>query len=144
LGKGAKGGSAAGVVQVTCLDETFLIDLHWELEPGRPGPAARWIRDNGDEEAGISSVAWGEFLEGMRDRSHPVLQEIGGRFLVWPVQEEEAEVYGRVVRVLREQGRLVGSNDLWIACTALTKSAPLLTRNVEEMARVPGLRVMGY
>ncbi|NCW28610.1 MAG: type II toxin-antitoxin system VapC family toxin, partial [Verrucomicrobia bacterium] len=55
-----------------------------------------------------------------------------------------AEIYGKVVRGLRQQGRLVGSNDLWIACTALTKSAPLLTRNVGEMARVPGLRVMGY
>jgi len=129
---------------MTCLDTTFLIDLQREMEAGRPGPAARWIQENGEEEAGISAVAWGEFLEGMRGRSHPVLQEIVGRFPVWPVQEEEAEVYGRVVRGLRQQGRLVGSNDLWIACTALTKSAPLLTRNVEEMARIPGLRVMGY
>ena len=51
---------------------------------------------------------------------------------------------GWVVRGLRQQGRLVGSNDLWIACTALTREVPLLTRNVEEMARVPGLRVVGY
>ncbi|NCY22580.1 VapC toxin family PIN domain ribonuclease, partial [bacterium] len=36
------------------------------------------------------------------------------------------------------------SNDLWIACTALVRGEALLTRNVEEMARVPGLRVMGY
>ena len=129
---------------MTCLDTTFLIDLQREMQAGRPGPAARWIRENGEEEAGISAVAWGEFLEGMRDRSHPVLHEIAGRFPVWPVAEEEAEVYGRVVRGLRPQGRLIGSNDLWIAATALTKSVPLLTRNVEEMARVPGLRVMGY
>ena len=129
---------------MTCLDTTFLIDLQREMEAGRPGRAAQWIRENGDEEAGISAVAWGEFLEGMRDRNHPVLQEIAGRFPVWPVGEEEAEIYGKVVRGLRQQGRLVGSNDLWIACTALTKSAPLLTRNVGEMARVPGLRVMGY
>jgi len=48
------------------------------------------------------------------------------------------------VRGLRLQGRLVRSNDLWIACTALTREVPLLTRNVEEMARVPGVRVVGY
>ena len=126
------------------MDTSILIDLQREMEAGRPGPAARWIRENGEEEAGMSAVAWGEFLEGMRDRSHPVVGELAARFPVWPVGEEEAEVYGRVVRGLRQQGRLVGSNDLWIACTALTKSVPLLTRNVEEMARIPGLRVMGY
>ena len=129
---------------MTCLDTTFLIDLQREMEAGRPGPAARWIRENGEEEAGISAVAWGEFLEGMRDRSHPVLQEIAGRFPVWPVVEQVAEIYGKVVRGLRQQGRLIGANDLWIACTALSQGVPLLTRNVEEMARVPGLRVMGY
>jgi tRNA(fMet)-specific endonuclease VapC len=129
---------------VTCLDTTFLIDLQREMEAGRPGRAAQWIRDNGEGEAGISAVAWGEFLEGLRDRSHPILTELAGRFLVWPVGEEAAEIYGRVVRGLRSQGRLVGSNDLWIACTALSHGAALLTRNVEEMARVPGLRVMGY
>jgi len=129
---------------VTCLDTTFLIDLQREMEAGRPGPAARWIRENGEEEAGISAVAWGEFLEGLRGRSHPIVQELSARFSVWPVGEEVAEVYGRVVRGLREQGRLVGANDLWIACTALNQGVPLLTRNVEEMAQVPGLRVMGY
>ena len=129
---------------MTCLDTTFLIDLQREMESGRYGRAAQWIEQNGEEEAGISAVAWGEFLEGLRDRSHPVVQELAGRFSVWPVGEEAAEVYGSVVRGLRQQGRLVGSNDLWIACTALQRGAALLTRNVEEMARVPGLRVMGY
>ena len=129
---------------MTCLDTTFLIDLQREMETGRSGRAAQWIEQNGEEEAGISAVAWGEFLEGLRDRSHPVVQELTGRYSVWPVEEEAAEFYGRVVRGLRQQGRLVGSNDLWIACTALTRGAALLTRNVEEMARVPGLRVMGY
>lgn len=129
---------------MTCLDTTFLIDLQRELEAGRPDRAAQWIRDNGEEAAGISAVAWGEFLEGLRDRSHPVVQELAARFPVFPVEEEVAEIYGRVVRGLRQQGRLVGSNDLWIACTALSKGASLLTRNVEEISRVPGLRVMGY
>jgi len=129
---------------MTCLDTTFLIDLQREMETGRSGRAAQWIEQNGEEEAGISAVAWGEFLEGLRDRSHPVVQELTGRYSVWPVEEEAAEFYGRVVRGLRQQGRLVGSNDLWIACTALQRGAALLTRNVEEMARVPGLRVMGY
>ena len=44
---------------MTCLDTTFLIDLQREMEAGRPGPAARWIQENGEEEAGISAVAWG-------------------------------------------------------------------------------------
>ena len=129
---------------MTCLDTTFLIDLQREMESGRPGRAAQWIGLNGDGEAGISAIAWGEFLEGLRGLDHPMIREIAGRFPIWSVGEEVSEVYGRVVRGLRQQGRLVGSNDLWIACTALVCGATLLTRNVEDMVRVPGLRVMGY
>ena len=44
---------------MTRLDTTFPIDLQREMESGRPGRAAQWIRDNGEEEAGISAVARG-------------------------------------------------------------------------------------
>jgi predicted nucleic acid-binding protein len=36
------------------------------------------------------------------------------------------------------------SMDLLIATAALLDDAPLITRNVKDFSRVPGLRVMGY
>jgi predicted nucleic acid-binding protein len=39
---------------------------------------------------------------------------------------------------------LIGSNDLWIAATALEREMALVTRNTAEFSRVPGLKIKGY
>lgn len=65
-------------------------------------------------------------------------------FTVLPWTEDVSWRYGRLVRYLRDNGMLVGSDDLWIAATALVHDMPLVTRNDEEFGRVPGLDVLGY
>ena len=39
---------------------------------------------------------------------------------------------------------LIGTNDLWIAATAVVFDLPLVSRNVVEFRRVPGLHVLSY
>ena len=39
---------------------------------------------------------------------------------------------------------VIGSNDLWIACTAKTAAVPIATSNVEHFERVPGLEIVRY
>lgn len=50
--------------------------------------------------------------------------------------------YGEVYRHLSAQGRLIGTNDMWIAATALTHDLPILTANVQEFGRVPNLALI--
>jgi len=60
------------------------------------------------------------------------------------VPESNANValeYGRGYRYLRDQGRLIGANDLWIAATGLAYDMPVVTRNLEHYRRVPYLAV---
>lgn len=52
--------------------------------------------------------------------------------------------YGELYRYLRRRGSLIGTNDLWIAATALVHGMPLVTRNVEHFERVPGLELVEY
>jgi predicted nucleic acid-binding protein len=52
--------------------------------------------------------------------------------------------YGRAFRYLRDNGRLIGNNDLWIAATAIAYGMPVVTRNVEHFRRVPGVDVETY
>lgn len=52
--------------------------------------------------------------------------------------------YGELYRYLRQRGSLIGTNDLWIAATALVYGMPLVTRNVEHFERVPGLELVEY
>ena len=49
-----------------------------------------------------------------------------------------------VFRYLKQKGRLIGANDLWIGCTAIAREAPLVTRNGNEFRRIPGLKVITY
>jgi predicted nucleic acid-binding protein len=44
-------------------------------------------------------------------------------------------------RQLAKQGKLIGTNDLWIAATALAHGHGIVTNNRDEFSRVPGLVV---
>jgi predicted nucleic acid-binding protein len=45
---------------------------------------------------------------------------------------------------LRQAGRIIGPHDLIIAATAVYYGLPLLTCNVDELSRVPGLNVSHF
>ncbi len=65
-------------------------------------------------------------------------------FELLPVTRAVADVYARIVRALRARGRLIGANDMWIAAVALEKNWPLVARNTDDFARVPGLQLRSY
>jgi tRNA(fMet)-specific endonuclease VapC len=52
-----------------------------------------------------------------------------------------AWIYGEIYRALAASGNLIGSNDLWIAATGLAHQLGVVTNNVKEFRRVPGLVV---
>jgi tRNA(fMet)-specific endonuclease VapC len=58
-----------------------------------------------------------------------------------PFDDRAASHYGTVRAQLKREGRPIGANDLLIAATALAAEIPLITRNVAEFRRVPGLVV---
>jgi predicted nucleic acid-binding protein len=52
--------------------------------------------------------------------------------------------YSSTFRYLKENGLMIGQNDLWIAATALVYDHPVVTRNTSEFTRVPRLKVLGF
>lgn len=57
---------------------------------------------------------------------------------------EVARVHARLYADLAGRGQLIGAHDLMIAATALYHGIPLLTDNVAEFSRVPGLQVISF
>ena len=49
--------------------------------------------------------------------------------------------YGTLSARLAATGQLIGPNDLWIAAHALSLELPLISHNLREFERVPGLAV---
>jgi predicted nucleic acid-binding protein len=63
---------------------------------------------------------------------------------VLPCTHDVCWRYGRIYRNLREAGTLIGSNDIWIAATALAFELPVVTANEQHFRRVADLTVVGY
>ena len=132
----------AGLV---ALDTTFLIDLQRERARGlRTGAAHRFLVQDPERELHLSVAALGEFSEGFDDLDDPTLRTVRELHVLLVADEETALEYGRVARVLRAEGRLIGTNDLWIAATSIRHGIPLVTANTREFARIDGLEVIGY
>jgi len=127
------------------LDTTFLIDLQRERSRREPeGPAHRFLRRSPDARLYLSAVALAEFAEGFVSAEHPIVRAVREQHNLLPIDEETALIYAGVVRDLRSQGRLIGTNDLWIGSSSLRFRLPVVTADVEHFRRIEGLEVIGY
>ncbi|MDM8558131.1 type II toxin-antitoxin system VapC family toxin [Candidatus Parabeggiatoa sp. HSG14] len=57
---------------------------------------------------------------------------------------EVARLHAELFATLAKQGQMIGAHDLIIAATALTHGFPVLTADVTEFKRVPGLTVLNF
>lgn len=72
------------------------------------------------------------------------LEGILDRLPVLPLGADADRHYGALRAVLERQGTPIGGNDMFIAAHALALDATLVTDNVREFARVPGLKVENW
>jgi predicted nucleic acid-binding protein len=132
-------------VDRVALDTSFLIDLQNEHRGrGAAAGAIAFLRAHASTELLLPSVALGEYLEGFQDPTSAAARGLVAPLRVLEVTADVAHVYASVARLLRVAGRLIGANDLWIACTAKASAVAVVTRNVEHFRRVPGLDVIDY
>lgn len=94
----------------------------------------------------ICSVVRAELLTGAR-ASHRAAQnlthlnEFLSRFVSLPFDDRAAEHFAQLQVVLRREGTPIGHYDAMIAAIALAHDLIVVTRNVREFSRVPGLAV---
>ena len=133
------------------LDSSFLIDLLREQARERPGPAFDLIEslDPGDLLA-VSVHVVCELRAGAEMTRRPLVEHealdslFSGLLVVYP-DERFAPQYARLFAAAgRSRKPPVATMDLLIATAALLDDAPLVTRNVKDFSRIPGLRVLGY
>ncbi len=60
-------------------------------------------------------------------------------FEVIPFDAPAAEIYGDLRMALEKKGKPIGSNDLMIAATVISRRGTLITHNIKEFSRIPGL-----
>jgi len=55
--------------------------------------------------------------------------------------EKESQVYGLLRSELERNGNIIGGNDMLIASIALSNDCTIVTNNVREFERIPGLKI---
>jgi tRNA(fMet)-specific endonuclease VapC len=103
-------------------------------------------RQHGASDIAIPLTVYAELLVGAEKSSQSlrVLREIEALLEaheVIEITEDVAEHYAHIRAELEKRGASIGSNDLWIAATAIAHGATLVTNNTEEFSRVPGLKI---
>ena len=126
------------------LETTFLIDLERELGKESEGPAQRFLLRHTSSRLYVTFTVAGEMAAGKSLAERETWLEFLQPFHVLPCTLGVCWEYGRLFRYLSRNGRLIGSNDLWIAATALANAIPVVTRNEKHFKRVPDLKVYSY
>lgn len=121
------------------LDTCLFIDLE-----RRKPEAVSFLADNSSERLCLTVITAGKLACGYEADRLPQLWQRLRHFQIIDVTPEAANAYSRIYRKLRTAGKLIGTNDLWIAAIAMANRLPVVTKNIDEFSRVPGLRIIGY
>lgn len=102
------------------------------------------LRGHRPSELRLCSVVKAELMFGARKSLDParnlrVLNRFFEPLVSLPLDDVGAEAYGSIRFELERSGLPIGANDLLIAAIAVAHQAVLVTHNVREFARVPGL-----
>ena len=115
----------------------------------RPPTALRRLERLAVGDAAMSVVTYLELVYGAYNSSQvesnlTKIEALCRLIPVQPLDTAAGKHYGRLRTALRKSGRLIGAYDLLIAAHALALGLSLVTSNVREFARVPGLRVENW
>lgn len=92
----------------------------------------------------IPSIVEAELLLGAEKSANPgrrrqAVEEFLLPFQILPFDHRCAYIYAQLRGQLEREGHPIGANDLIVAATALANQCTLVTNNVDEFKRVPGL-----
>jgi tRNA(fMet)-specific endonuclease VapC len=111
----------------------------------RPPRVRERFNDLADQLA-ISTVTLGELIYGVEKSQHPernraVIDGLTSRLEVLPFDAQAAAHFGQIRADLTRRGRPIGPYDMMIAAVARSRGLMLVTNNMSEFERVPGLRL---
>lgn len=128
----------------------YLLDTNIIIYTVKNRPAS--VRETFKRHAGqmaISTVTLGELVFGAERSSQPErnladVEGLAARLTVLAFDEQAAAHFGQVRAELYRAGKPIGPYDMMIAGHARAQGLILVTNNIREFERVPGLRVENW
>ena len=93
---------------------------------------------------GLSSITLAELefrihLSAYPEKNQEALNEFLSPLEILPFDDRAAISYGKIRAYLQQRGLKIGAMDMLIAAQAKSLSIPLVTNNLKEFKRIPGL-----
>lgn len=97
----------------------------------------------------ISAITYGELEYGASksnrsESDREKIERVVRQIPVAPLDAKAGTAYGTIRTKLERQGRVIGSNDLWIGAHALSLGLILVTNNEREFRRIDGLSIENW
>ncbi len=129
------------------IDSSVLI----EFERGGIDPAVQ-VQGREDEEFFISVITASELLHGVwraanraiRSRRSAFGEAILEKFPVLGIDLPTSRIHAQVWADLESRGIMIGLHDSWLAATCIANGHSLVTSNLRDFKKVPGLRVESW
>jgi predicted nucleic acid-binding protein len=110
----------------------------------------RVVNATGDQDAALSAVGLTELIHGlyraktpaMRLRRESFLNELLAVLTVYPYTKETAMLAGKLDGEQQSKGVVIPFGDLLIGATALSLGYSVLTVNLRDFRRIPGLSIV--
>jgi len=115
----------------------------------RPPEVIERLRAEGQEAVAISVITMLELRQGAEksqvpEKTHGKLDLFLGPLKILPFDENAALEGARIRAHLELQGNRIGDLDSLIAAHALSQKLIMVTNNLREFSRVPGLRIENW
>jgi tRNA(fMet)-specific endonuclease VapC len=128
--------------------EPFILDtdICVYLLNGKAPAAESRLRGLPRDSVGVTAITVAELRYGALNSVRPQknmerVHLFASPLRLFPFGDREASAYAAIRTDLRRRGLPIGAMDMLIAATCITAGAVLVTNNVREFARVPGLTV---
>ena len=108
------------------------------------------VKATGDQEAALSAIGLTELIHGIyrantaevRLRRESFISELLADLTVYPFSKETALLAGKLDGEQQSRGTVIPFGDLLIGATALSLGYSVLTANLRDFQRIPGLKVV--
>ena len=129
------------------IDSSVLI----EVERGRVDLAPR-LAEREDEQVFVSVISVSELLYGAHRTADPAARHrrlalgeaLLAQFKLLQIDVSVARIHAQLKAELSARGTPIGPHDLWLAATCLMHGLTMVTGNIREFQRVPGLAVEAW
>lgn len=132
------------------MDGRFLLDTNIIIAIFKGGSAVV-ARAESSEDVLVPAVAFGELYYGARksgksgkpEQNVERVSQLASSSVVLKIDSETAREYGLIKNDLRQRGKPIPDNDLWIAALATQHGLTLVSRD-KHFSNVPGLAIESW